>query len=627
MSKGLIAKISSPRTSFHLNLSFIVALAFVSMLFAQQVHAAQVTVAWNPDASQVAGYTVYSGLSSRNYTNTLNAGSNTSATLQNLSSQTYFIAVAAYDGNNIESGFSKELVVDCLTASAGAGGTIAPSGSFFQSQGASQTFTITAASGYRVADVKVDGASIGAVTSYTFSNITANHAISATFEAGGAPVTRYTITPSAGANGAISPSKAVMVNSGASQTFTITAASSYRVAAVKVDGASIGAVTSYTFSKVAANHTISATFALAATFTITPAAGANGTISPATPVKVNSGASQTFTITAASGSRVADVQADGVSVGTLTSCTFTNVTANHTISANFETAPFADAGPDQTVAAGAKVTLNGSNSTDAGGPGIASSLWTQIGGTPVVLPNRFAAKTTFIAPYSQEGALTFQLSVKDVNGLQSTEICIVNVISTNVPPTANAGPDLTVNGGQIITLDGSGSSDQDSGTLSYLWQQTDGPEVALFDPGSPQSGFIAPQAGSAAASLRFRLTVTNNYGLKSTDTCFVNVTPADETPKAVAGPAQTVMPGSVVTLDGSSSSVSGSGIASYRWRQARGKPMTLSNPASATPFFTASDAGLYGYPLTFMLIVEDGDGMRSRANQVIDVEKNASQCR
>ena len=77
-----------------------------------------------------------------------------------------------------------------------------------------------------------------------------------------ATVTTWTITASAGANGSIAPSGAVVVTQGASQAFTITPNSGYHVAGVTVDGASAGAVTSYTFTNVTANHTIAATFAV-----------------------------------------------------------------------------------------------------------------------------------------------------------------------------------------------------------------------------------------------------------------------------------------------------------------------------------------------------------------------------
>ncbi len=75
------------------------------------------------------------------------------------------------------------------------------------------------------------------------------------------PTTRYTITASVtGAGGAISPVGTSSVSSGSSLRFSITPASRYRVAGVTVDGISIGAVSSYTFRNVTANHTITATF-------------------------------------------------------------------------------------------------------------------------------------------------------------------------------------------------------------------------------------------------------------------------------------------------------------------------------------------------------------------------------
>ena len=145
-----------------------------------------------------------------------------------------------------------------ITASAGAGGTISPSGSVVVSSGASQTFTITANSGYVISGVSVDGVAQGAIGSYTFTNVTSNHTISATFVAG-TPV-YYTITASAGANGSISPSGAVSVLAGASQTFTITANSGYAVDAVTVDGSVSYGTATYTFTNVTSTHTISATF-------------------------------------------------------------------------------------------------------------------------------------------------------------------------------------------------------------------------------------------------------------------------------------------------------------------------------------------------------------------------------
>ena len=74
------------------------------------------------------------------------------------------------------------------------------------------------------------------------------------------PVTGYTITATAGANGSITPSGAVGVAAGGSQTFTISPSSGYVIDTLKVDGLEVTATTSYTFSDVKANHTIEVTF-------------------------------------------------------------------------------------------------------------------------------------------------------------------------------------------------------------------------------------------------------------------------------------------------------------------------------------------------------------------------------
>jgi hypothetical protein len=68
-----------------------------------------------------------------------------------------------------------------ITASAGTGGSISPSGTTTVTQGSNQTYSITVSSGYKISDVRVDGSSIGAASTYTFSSVTASHSISATF--------------------------------------------------------------------------------------------------------------------------------------------------------------------------------------------------------------------------------------------------------------------------------------------------------------------------------------------------------------------------------------------------------------------------------------------------------------
>ncbi|MFN8586379.1 MAG: hypothetical protein U0704_01155 [Candidatus Eisenbacteria bacterium] len=185
-----------------------------------------------------------------------------------------------------------------ITASAGSNGRISPSGAVSVANAGSQSFTITPDAHYHVADVLVDGASVGAVTSYSFTNVTADHTIAASFA-----LDTYTITASAGANGSISPNGATTVSYGGSQSYTISANSGYHVADVLVDGVSAGAVTSYSFTSVAANHTIAASFA-ADPATIS-AVSPSGTISssttslnvPVTVSRVDNTANRLFHVT------------------------------------------------------------------------------------------------------------------------------------------------------------------------------------------------------------------------------------------------------------------------------------------------------------------------------------------
>ncbi|HMG74860.1 MAG TPA: LamG-like jellyroll fold domain-containing protein [Pyrinomonadaceae bacterium] len=238
----------------------------------------------------------------------------------------------ALDPSDIAAIYNASFMGKCrytITASAGANGSISPSGTVTVVEGDNQTFNITPDSGYHIADVLVDTVSVGAVSSHTFTNVTANHTIEASFA-----INTYAITASAGANGSIDPSGAVSVNSGGDQVFNITPDSGYHIADVLVDTVSVGAVSSHTFTNVTANHTIEASFAIN-TYAITASAGANGSISPSGTVTVNEGDSQSFNITPDSGYHIADVLVDTVSVGAVSSYSFTNVTANHTISASF----------------------------------------------------------------------------------------------------------------------------------------------------------------------------------------------------------------------------------------------------------------------------------------------------
>ncbi len=659
--------------------------------------AAQVSMAWdkNPEP-QVTGYKLYVGNTSRSYQSSVDVGNTTSYTFTGIQpGKTTYLALTAYDGSKQEGPYSDEIVCNTIVSSSGSNGAISPSGTIVLGNGSSRTFTITPASGYLVSDVLIDGTSVGPVTSYTFSNVTASHTISASF----APVNRtYTITASAGANGTISPSGSVSVTQGGGQAFSITPNSGYAVSDVFVDGSSVGPVTSYSFSNVTANHTISASFAALPKYTLTASAGPNGSISPSGSVSVVKGSNQTFFISPASGYSISDVLVDGSSVGPVTSYTFSNITTNHTISVSFAAArstitasagpngsispsgsvsvnrgasqtftitpnqnyhisdvaidgssigpvttytfsnvttahtivaSFAQntqltaaAGPDQRVTESAKVQLNGSNSH--GSSPIASYLWTQTSGPSVVLSNSKTASPTFTAPQvgPNGAALVFKLTLTDKSGLQASDDCVVNVTWNNMPPLADAGPDQKVAPLAAVVLNGSNSTDPDDGIASYLWEQTAGPSVTLSNAKTARAGFVAPSVGFEGKTLLFRLTVTDQGGLKSTSMCVVNVTSGNVPPAADAGPNQTIHAMDTAMLDGSNSRDSDGSIVSYQWIQTSGPPVTLSDPSSVQPSFVGPETA--GATLGFTLIVTDGDGLSSTARCTVYVQGSAT---
>ena len=218
-----------------------------------------------------------------------------------------------------------------IAASAGNGGLMNPNGIIYLNCGDNQTFNVAANAGYQIADVLVDGSSVGACNSYAFSNVTAQHSIVANFV-----IYNYVITVAQGANGVISPGTTV-VSYGSSQNFIITPNTGYHVVDVAVDGVSRGVLTSYSFNNVQVPHSITTTFAIN-TYTVTVTAGANGQITPSTG-SANYSATPTYTITPNTDYHIASITVNGQSV-TVTSPVgqtyqFSPVSNNASIGATF----------------------------------------------------------------------------------------------------------------------------------------------------------------------------------------------------------------------------------------------------------------------------------------------------
>jgi methyl coenzyme M reductase beta subunit len=219
-----------------------------------------------------------------------------------------------------------------VTPSAGANGTISPSAAQTVTYDTSLTFTATPATGYTVAGWYLDGAVVqSGGTTYTLSNIIASHTVSVTFN-----ILTYTVTPSVGANGTLTPNTAKTVTYGSSLAFSAVPNAGYAMGVWSLDGTTVQTGgRSYTLSNITANHTVAVTF-IVFTPTLTPTAGANGTISPSTAEQVTYNSSATFTATPNTGYTVNTWSLDGTVVQTGgTTYTLSNIIASHTVSVTF----------------------------------------------------------------------------------------------------------------------------------------------------------------------------------------------------------------------------------------------------------------------------------------------------
>ncbi len=151
-----------------------------------------------------------------------------------------------------------------IVSSTGLNGTISPLGTTSIVYNGTQTYNMIPNTGYHVLDVLVDGISVGAVTNYTFNNVIVNHTISVTFA-----INTYNIVATTTGSGSISPAGTTTVNYGGNQLYNIAAANCNITDSVVVDGINVGAVSTYPFSNVIANHTIHAYFSSAPHITAT----------------------------------------------------------------------------------------------------------------------------------------------------------------------------------------------------------------------------------------------------------------------------------------------------------------------------------------------------------------------
>jgi hypothetical protein len=276
--------------------------------------------------------------------------------------------------------------------------------------------------------------------------------------------------------------------------------------------------------------------------------------------------------------------------------------------------PVADAGIDQTPDEGSVVTLDGSHSTDPDGNPMHYS-WSQISGLHTVTLSDAAAQNPTFSAYSVdrfEDNIVMELTVTDEYGGSNTDEVTIHIHNVNHPPVADAGSNSSVQWGHLVNLSGSGSYDPDSEetpALTYHWTPPAGVTLTPASGDAANVSFTAPTAPSpmyeGEQKLTFSLRVTDPTGAYKDDDIEVTVTNNGFNPIANAGGSKTVNEHSAVTLNGSGTDPNNDPI-HFTWTPPVG--VTLDDPTSATPSFTAPFVNAAGAQLTFQLLVWDDFG-------------------
>lgn len=180
------------------------------------------------------------------------------------------------------------------------------------------------------------------------------------------------------------------------------------------------------------------------------------------------------------------------------------------------TAPIANAGVDITVDTGVAVSLNAGGSSDPNGDPIAFA-WVETTGTGITISDANTATPSFTAP-STPTTVTLRLTVTDNGGalsVDTVDITVINPSGGNSAPSANAGPDQSVNTGNNVVINGASGSDPNGDPITFAWTEISASGVTLNNADTVAPSFTAP---ATATTVTLRLTVSDDKGASGTDT-------------------------------------------------------------------------------------------------------------
>ncbi|MFO8050458.1 MAG: FG-GAP-like repeat-containing protein [Thermoplasmatota archaeon] len=270
--------------------------------------------------------------------------------------------------------------------------------------------------------------------------------------------------------------------------------------------------------------------------------------------------------------------------------------------------PVADAGSDVSGMVSNELFFDGSDSYDEDGE-IVDYQWSCTSHSVTI-----NGQGTDTASFVPDTATTynFRLRVKDDNdswsGYDLVNATVVNP-GQNMPPTADAGPDQEIMLGDEVTLDGSGSRDNDGEIVTWEWTCTSH-TVEFSNANSSSPSFTPSEADTYSIDLRVR---DDNGSWSPADTVEVFVEEAyfNTRPVAVAGEEQEALVGDLVRLDGRNSYDLNGVVEEFNWT-CISHDVELTGAMGAEPYFIPDSPGTY----IFTLAVMDDEGAWSGEDQV-----------
>lgn len=363
------------------------------------------------------------------------------------------------------------------------------------------------------------------------------------------PIARtYTITSTAGENGEISPSGETPVSEGDSKTYTITPSTGYEVNEVTVGDDTVTLTdSSYTFSNVTSDYTISVSFSQLS-YAITATKGDNGSITPIGSTNVLYGNSQTYAVTPDDGYEVDTVTVDG-STSELTNdqYIFSNVTSTHSIHVTFrESEQESDPETDNTIIAGCATNSSADYSSgfDAGdfdliNMGVSDRALVLSTGADSIDPDNI------VIPFEQEISVTFLYEaagyISDFGWMLKSDAVDGNGNFkewNNIPSEAkhpvfrNIIDDSEGDGGNGILDSGSGSGNMPTSDEAALAVYNDGTEYrfAVDGDGSVSAKDMKKNLGTFAGGTEIVFFLTADKDWNTSDTNGVFFTKKDWNP-------------------------------------------------------------------------------------------------